>query len=367
VEVIRLENPESVDPPRQAGDKFLDEEMMNPYFFQWNAGKKAITLNLRMEKGQEILKELIKALNIDIFANNQLPSNYQKLGIDYETLKKVKEDLIWLGVTGFGPESDERAYDPILQARSGLMEVTGERDGAPQLIGIPLSDLGTAEHGYGQVMKALFKREKTGEGSRIDLSMFQSSVSWLTTAITMTATFGKEITRRGNTHEFFAPTSVYRTADGYAYIATGSDRQWEELVKIPGFESLSKKEYKTIADRVADYKALNEKLEEVTQQITTDQLVKLFQQAGVPVSKINRIPEVINEPLVKDKVLYTEDPRSGLKVILAPPPIDTPFIQSVRRNLSFPPRFGEHNNEIYGQTLGISENELKKLKAEGII
>ena len=367
VEVIRLENPEFGDSTRQAADKVLDEEMMNAYYFQWNAGKKAITLNLRTEKGQEILKKLIKALNIDIFATNQLPSNYQKLGIDYETLRKGKEDLIWLGVTGFGTESDERAYDPILQARSGLMEVTGERDGPPMVTGIPLSDLGTSEHGYGQIMKALFKREKTGEGSRIDLSMFQSSLSWLTTAIMMTASFGKKITRRGNTHQFYAPSSVYKTADGHVYIATGTDLQWEDFVKIPGFESLAKEEYKKNAGRIADYRALNERIEEVTKQRTTDELLKLFRQAGMPISKVNRMPDVISDPLVKDKLLYTEDPRSGLKVTLAPPPVDTPFLQSTGRELSFPPRFGEHNKEVYGQALGLGEGELEELKAEGVI
>jgi len=367
VEVIRLENPAFGDPNRQAGDNVLGEEGINAYFLQWNAGKKAITLNLRTEKGQEILKKLIKALNIDIFATNQLPSNYHRLGIDYETLRKVKQDLIWLGVTGFGPESDERAYDPILQARSGLMEVTGERDGPPQIIGIPLSDLGTAEHSYGQIMKALFKREKTGEGSRIDLSMFQSSVSWLTTAITMTATFGKEITRRGNTHQFFAPASVYKTADGHVYITAGSERQWQDFVKIPGFENLDKEEYKTNAGRIADYEGLNEKIEEITRRLTTDELLKLFRQAGVPISKVNRIPDVISEPLVRDKLMYTEDPRSGLKVTLAPPPVDTPFLQSAGRKLGFPPRFGEHNKEVYGQVLGLGEDELEELRAEGII
>ena len=367
VEVIRLENPEFGDSVRQAADKVLDEEMMNAYFFQWNAGKKAITLNLRTGKGQEILKKLIKALHIDIFATNQLPGNYQKLGIDYKALRKVKQDLIWLGVTGFGPESDERAYDPILEARSGLMEVTGERDGPPEVIGIPLSDLGTAEHGYGQIMKALFKREKTGEGSRIDLYMFQSSLSWLTTAIMMTASFGKEITRRGNTHEFYAPASVYKTADGHVYITAGNDRQWEDLIKVPGFESLAKGEYEKNAGRIADYRALNERIEEVTKRQTTDELLKLFQQARIPISKVNRIPDVIRDPVVRDKLLYTEDPRSGLKVTLAPPPVDTPFLQSTGRELSFPPRFGEHNKEIYGQVLGLGEDELEELKAEGII
>jgi len=367
VEVIRLENPDFSDSTRRVGDKVLDEETMNAYFFQWNAGKKAITLNLRTEKGQEILKKLIKALNIDIFATNQLPSNYHKLGVDYETLSKVKQDLIWVGVTGFGLDSDERAYDPILEARSGLMEVTGESDGPPMVIGIPLSDLGASEHGYGQVMKALFKREKTGEGSRIDLSMFQSSLSWLTTAIMMTASFGKEITRHGNTHEFYAPASVYKTADGYVYIAVGNERQWQDLIKTPGFESLAKEEYKKNAGRIADYRTLNVRIEELTKQRTTGELLELFRQAGIPISKVNRIPEVISDPLVRDKLLYTEDPRSGLRVTLAPPPVDTPFLQSAGRELSFPPRFGEHNNQVYGQVLGLDEGELEELKAEGII
>lgn len=366
-EVIRIENPKTGDPNRQVGAKVLDEEMMNAYFLHINAGKKAITLNLRLEKGQELLRNLISTLDVDIFATNQLPGNYQKLGIDYEILRQAKEDLIWVGVTGFGPESNEAAYDPILQARSGLMEVTGESDGPPQVMGIPIADLGAAEHGYSQVMKALFRREKTGEGSRIDVSMFQSSVSWLTVGITMTATFGAKVTRRGNTHQFFAPVSVYRTTDGYVYAALGNDRQWEDLVRIPGFESLDRKEYEDNAGRVANYVALNEEIEEITRKKTTDELVELFNQARLPISRINKLSDVVNDPLVRDKLLYAKDPVSGLKVILAPPPVDTPFLQSAGRELSFPPRFGEHNQEIYGQVLGLGKSELEELKAEGII
>ncbi len=135
-----------------------------------------------------------------------------------------------MGVTGFGPDSNEGAYDPILQARSGLMDLTGEPDGDPQVLGIPLPDMGTSEHAYGLLMKALFNRSVSGEGARIDLSMFESSVSWLTVPITMTASFGKCITRRGNTHEFFAPVSVYPTKDGFIYLAVGNDRQWKTMV-----------------------------------------------------------------------------------------------------------------------------------------
>jgi len=185
MQVIRLEHPIYGDPNRMIGENVLGEERMNAYFLCINAGKKALTLNLADPEGQKIFHSLIKELNVDIFATNQLPKNYQKLGIDYDTLKALKSDIIWLGVTGFGPDSNEAAYDPILQARSGMMEMTGEADGDPQVVGIPLPDMGTSEHSYGLLMKALFKRQATGEGSCINMSMFESSVSWMTVPITL--------------------------------------------------------------------------------------------------------------------------------------------------------------------------------------
>jgi len=243
MQVIRLEHPVYGDPNRFIGENVLGEERMNAYFLCINAGKKALTLNLAEDEGQAILKNLIRKLDVDIFVTNQLPKNYQKLGLDYDILCSVKSNIIWLGVTGFGPDSNEGAYDPILQARSGLMELTGEAQGDPQVIGIPLPDMGTSEHAYGLIMKALYNRQCTGEGSRIDLAMFESSVSWLTVPIALNASFGNDITRRGNTHEFFAPVSVYPTKNGYVYLAVGNDRQWKALVSLAGFENLDRPEY----------------------------------------------------------------------------------------------------------------------------
>jgi len=132
------------------------------------------------------------------------------------------------------------------------MDLTGQPDGDPQVLGIPLPDMGTSEHAYGLIMKALLKRQYTGEGSRIDLSMFESSVSWLTVPITLTASFGKKITRRGNTHEFFCPVSVYQTRNGFVYLAVGNDRQWKALVSQDAFKTLDKPEYEKNAGRIKD-------------------------------------------------------------------------------------------------------------------
>jgi formyl-CoA transferase len=280
---------------------------MFSYYLSINAGKKALTLDIGTPDGQEILKKLIIQLKVDIFATNQLPRNYPKLGIEYEMLKKVKEDIIWLGMTGFGPQSNEAAYDPVLQARGGLMELTGEKGGSPQVMGIPLPDMGASEHGYGLLMKALYKRAVTGQGSRIDLSMFESTVSWLTQAITHTVTFKKKVSRRGNTHEFFSPVSVYETKDGYAYVALGNDKQWETLTKIPGFESLSKKEYERNAGRIADVNNLNNAINAITKKITTEELIDIFNKATIAISKVNTIEEVVNDPLVKPNLIQSKD------------------------------------------------------------
>ncbi len=368
VRVIRLEHPEFGDPNRRVGEPFAPgEEDMGSYFLAINAGKEAVTLNLKSPKGQDLLKRLIVELDADVFATNQLPKNYGPLGIAYETLREVKPDLIWLGLTGFGPDSNEAAYDPVLQARGGLMDLTGEAGGTPQVVGIPLPDMGTSEHAYGLLMRALYQREVTGEGSRIDLAMIDSTVSWLTQPIAMARSFGKVMTRRGATHEFFAPVSVYPTGDGYVYVAVGNDVQWKRLLALPGFGELADPAYETNAGRIADVAELNRKMAAATRRFSTEAILETFRNALIPISKVQSVPEVCEDPAVKPRLLETVDPRTGFRVTLAPPPFMTPCLRERGQTMTFPPRFGEHNEAVYGGGLGLSAQELAALKAEGVI
>ncbi len=367
MEVIRLEHPVYGDPNRFIGENVLDEKRMNSYYLCINSGKKALSLNMADPQGQDIFKKLIKELDVDIFITNQLPKNYDKLGMSYDIIKQVKPDIIWLGLTGFGPDSNEGAYDPILQARSGLMELTGEADADPQVLGIPLPDMGTSEHGYGLLMKALFKRAATGEGTRIDLSMFESTVSWLTVPITLSTTFGANISRRGNTHEFFSPVSVYKTSNGFVYLAVGNDKQWNSMVSQDMFKSLAKDEYKNNKGRIEDVTNLNKAINAITEQYTSEDLIELFTSITVPISKIKNVNEVVEDPLVAERILTSKDPKTGTKVTLAPPPNMTPYLEQCNQELSFPPRFGEQNKEIYGDKLGYDEATLSEFKEKGII
>src|SRR5436309_7003587 len=174
---------------------------MRSYFLPNNCGKEAATLNLGEAEGRQVLRELLQALHVDIFATNQRPRSYAKLGIDYATLRAVKPDLIWLGITGFGPDHDEAAYDPVLQARAGFMELTGDAGGPPTVFGLPMVDLGAAEHGYSEVVKALYRRATTGEGARIDVSMLRSAVSWMVAPIALSSSLGERVARKGNRHQ----------------------------------------------------------------------------------------------------------------------------------------------------------------------
>ncbi len=358
--VIRVENPPYGDPNRWIGPEVLDgEKGMNAYFLPNNLGKESVTLNLGTADGRSLLHQLIRDLPVDIFATNNRARSYQKLGVDYETLSAIKPDLIWLGTTGFGPEVDEAAYDPILQARAGWMDLTGEPDGEPQVFGLPMVDLGAGEHAYGQVMKALYRRAVAGEGSRIDISMLQSAVSWMVSPIMLTHSFDIPITRRGNTHQFFAPVSVFPTTDGFVYISIGNERQWTAVTQLPGFESLARPEYATNADRIAHKEQLYAEMTAVIRQKTTAEMMSQFKQAGAAIARINTLRDVAADPLIADKMVRARDPQTGMEIAISPPPVIPNHLRQQGMTLPFPPRLGEHNEHVFS-ALGYDVNQLQE-------
>ena len=365
--VIRLESPPRGDPNRWVGPQVLSDSQaetgfesgMNAYFLPNNLGKESITLNLLEEAGRDILHRLIREMPIDIFATNQRPDSYKKLGIDYETLSGIKPDLIWVGITGFGPTSNEAAYDPILQARAGLMELTGESNGDPMVFGLPMVDLGAGEHAYGAVMKALYQRAVTGKGTRLDISMFQSAVSWMVSPVLLSHSFGVKAARRGNTHQFFAPVSVYPTSDGFIYLAVGNDRQWEALTGQQGFESLANEKYKHNAGRIAAVDELNGQLSAIFKNRSTAEMIEMCNKISVPVSRVNTVPQVCADPLIASQLVKARDSRSGIEIAIPPPAVISARLKEKGLTLGFPPRLGEHNESVLA-SLGCDARELKE-------
>jgi len=359
--VIRIEHPRQPDPNRFVGQKVLPEDGMNSYFLPTNCGKEAITLNLAEPEGRAILHQLIERLQVDVFASNQRAKSHVRLGIDCETLRSIRAGLIWLAITGFGPEHDEAAYDPILQARAGFMAITGEPDGPPTVFGLPMVDLGAGEHGYALVMKALYQRALNGEGTRLDVSMFRSAVSWMVSPIVLAASLHEPPIRRGTGHQFFAPVSVYRTLDGHVYLAVGNDRQWAALTTLPAFTELARPDYARNEGRTANSAALHRELAACFRRLTVDEALAQLRTAGVPVSKVQSVPDLLTDPLVAPRLVPVPDPRSGLTLLLPSPPSgESPALR-------FPPRLGEHNERVYGEGLGYGAARLRELAGRGII
>jgi crotonobetainyl-CoA:carnitine CoA-transferase CaiB-like acyl-CoA transferase len=282
MEVLKLENPPEGDPNRSAGPQVMEEEKMNAYFLPSNCGKRAVTLNLSKPEGRRILWDLIKEWKVDIFTCNQLPNKYKELGIDYETLRSFGRISFGLASQGMGLIFQKpMIYHPI-EGRDPRSD--WERKDS-FICGVSLADISGSENGYGQVMKALYKREATGEGSRIDISLFSATLTYQIINITLNKSFGTPIYRTGNNQRFFAPASVYRTSDGFIYVGVGSDSQFRIFSQISGFESLQQPEFKTIRLRVENMVKLDQEINRITSKMTSQQVIELFRPYKIPIAR----------------------------------------------------------------------------------
>ncbi len=358
--VIRVEAPAG-DPNRRIGHVLGGDEDRRSYFVGPNAGKESITLDLQQPSGREALHRLILALQVDVFCCNTLPGRYQKLGIDYLTLSRLRPSLIWAGISALGPDYPAApGYDPALQASLGFMDLTGPADGPPTLCGLPLIDLRAGDELFTQVLAALWRRSEHGTGSQIELSMAQVAASWLVTVLPMidSGAPAEELTRSGSEHRHFVPSNAYPTADGYLYLAVGSDRQWAALVSLASFASLAEPRFATNQGRKACRRELHERIADLTRKSSTRENLEQLRGAGLVCAPIQTVEQAVEEPWVKERLRRTIAP-DGRVIRLPPDPVSRAGGQ-----LAFPPRQGEHTLALLREA-GFSEAELSRLQAEG--
>ncbi len=368
--VIRLEatpmagGAQPGDPNRYIGSVIADEDRRS-YFIAPNVGKEAISLNLKEAAGRAALLRIIAELDVDVFCCNTIPSRYEPLGIDYETLRTAKSDIIWAGISAMGPDYPEvPGYDPVIQAMVGFMELTGFEDGPPTLAGVPLVDLKAGDEVFANVCLALADKAETGRGRRIDVSMLQAAASWLITTLPLIdmGCAPEEITRWGNAHRKFIPTNVYPTADGFIYIALGSDHQWIRLTEIPKFTSLASEARLNAPGRYAEREAIYRTFGEITAQYPRADLAADFTAAKIPHAAINAIPQVQDLEALARKLPTTRMP-DGTIVRLQPMAVD---LEDAADEFTFPPRFGEHTETVLAET-GYSADDIAALRNNGVI
>lgn len=372
-EVIRIEKPDGED------DRKL--EPFNPsgpfttdgwsYYLMFTCrNKKGITLNLGKPAGKQIFRELVKQSNVVI--ENYGPDVNKRLGLDYESLKKIKPDIIAVAVSAYGqdgPYASRLGFDGIAQAMSGMMWVTGFPQGLPLKTGMSCIDTLTGIYGALGTLFALFHRERTGEGQLVDVCLLDSAVSLMENFIAE-YTLSKQIHPQvGNAHTYTGPFDAYKAKDGYFFLTAMIESVWKRFLKAMGREELADDPgLQTVHGRATleNRQFFTDWLNDWAADKTVDEVVRFFNNAGVPCAPVNTIPQVAADPQIRARkmIIDVEHPGVG-KVPLVGIPIK--YSKTPGRVKTVHPKVGQHNEEIYCNLLGRSPEELAKLKEEGVI
>ena len=355
------------DPNRFIGRPVAGEDR-HSYFVAPNVGKEAVAINLKHEQGRQVLRRLVRELPVDVLCTNTMPGRHQDLGLDYTTLRQQRQDLIWCFISAMGLKYPKvPGYDPVLQAFCGYMDLTGNPDGPPMQCGPPMIDLKAGDEAFTQVILALMERAQTGQGKAIDISMAQVAVSWLHTFLPMLdmGSPPAELKRSGNEHRQFIPVNAYRTADGYIYMAIGSDPQWQRFVEQPLFSSLDREQYASNEGRRQDKDTLHRSIEAITSEHPSADIAGALASAGIPHSPITTVEEVMSLPFVASTALHTTAP-DGRAIRLPPPAVSTPHLEHTGGELPFAPRYGEHTDDLLAEA-GLRPDEIIQLKEQGAV
>lgn len=292
--VIKLERPGAGDDTR-AFPPFLQGE--SAYFAALNAGKASITLDLKAADDRALFERLLA--RADIMLENYRPGVMERLGYGYETLHKTHPRLIYGAVSGYGhtgPDAAKPAYDMVVQARGGVMSITGEEGGPPVRVGASIGDIVAGMFLAQGVLAALYDREKTGLGAKIDVAMLDSQLAIQEHSIALTTATGKAPGRTGARHPTITPFSTYRASDGFFVIAAGNDTMFAELCAVLGLPLASDPRFATNAARCDHHALLKRLFEAVTLGETVDHWIATLEAANLPTARVQDMAQVLADP-----------------------------------------------------------------------
>ena len=366
-DIIKIEVPGRGDDTRQWGPPFT-KGGESAYYLSANRNKRSLTLNLKSEQGLEILKKLIA--KGDVLVDNFKTGTLSRWGLDYETLQEIRPGLIYCTVTGYGytgPYSSRPGYDLIVQATGGFMSITGPENGDPSRAGVAIADISTGMFAANAILAALYSREQTGEGQRIDMSLLDSQVALLSYAATNYFVSGSITNRLGNAHPNIVPYQSFKARDMHFVLAIGNDKQWGIFCKsINKPEWIDDEKYSTNAVRVNNRKVLVNHLSKLFATQNAKYWLDIFDKVGLPSGPINELDQVFENEQIKSRDMRIELPHSiDNKVTLLNSPIKIPT--STTKPHKAPPTLGEHTEEILQEKIGVDKDTVAKLRDEGVL
>jgi CoA:oxalate CoA-transferase len=369
-DVIKVEVPGSGDLARQLGaDAELNQKLMGASFLAQNAGKRSVTLNLKNPAGKEVFRRLVGTA--DVVVENFRPGVMDRLDLGYQELKKLKSNLIYCAISGFGqngPLKDNPAYDQIIQGLSGVMSITGDKNSAPLRAGFPVADTIGGLTAAFAIAAALFRRERSSEGEFIDVSMLESTLVTMGWAVSNWLIAGIPPEPLGNENMTASPSGTFKTGAGLLNVAANQQEQFEKLCELIGRKELSRDP--RFADREDRKKFRPELKAEIEVALATKPAKEwsmLLNQHGVPAGEVLSIPEVLNHPQIASRKLVKKFPsapgiereialvRSGFRLMSGEPQPAAP-----------PPALGADTEKIL-EELGYDRAAIAKLKNQHVI
>ncbi len=366
-EVIKIEAPGRGDDTRHWGPPFT-ESGEAAYFMCANRNKRSLTLNLKSERGLEILKDMIS--QGDVLVENFKAGTLSRWGLDYERLQELRPGLIYCTVTGYGytgPYSSRPGYDFIVQAMGGFMSINGPKEGDPHRAGVAIADISAGMFAASAVLAALYARERTGEGQRIDMALLDSQIALLTYAASNYFVSGETPTRHGSAHPNIVPYQSFTARDGQFAFAAGNDSQWEKFCSaVDRPQWLRDERFCTNSARVENRDLVAAALDDLFVTRDTAHWLALCEKIGLPAGPINTIDRVFEDAQVQAREMrVTAQHSENGDVPLLNSPLRIPTAPtSIRRA---PPTLGEHTEEVLAEMLGLDAVSVAALRQEGVV
>lgn len=358
-DILKIERP---DRPRASGPYLHGERI---YDLSVNRSKKSMTLNLKSDAGKDIFKKLL--ISSDVVIENFKPGTMERMGLGYEELKKIKPNLIYAAISGFGytgPYKNRGALDMVIQGMSGLMSLTGEPNGRPTRCGTSASDIFSGIYMFGAVASALYEREKTGKGQFIDVAMLDSTFSCLENAVINTCIFNKNPERVGNSHPTSVPFQTFQTSDGEIIITCSRDSAFYSLCRAMGRPDMIQDERFAKAEaRRLNKELLEDEITRFTSTRTLDECEETLNQFGVPNGRINTLTMICKDPQIaaRDMIVKVEHPVAGTYQMAGSP---LKFSSLTEAHYEPAPTLGQHTREILSERLNMTDAEIEALLKE---
>lgn len=365
-EVVKVEEPGLGDDTRLWGPPFAGGE--SAYFLCINRNKKSLSLNLKSPRGVELLRQL--AASADVLVENFRPGTMERLGLGDRDLRAANSRLIYASLSGFGadgPMKDWPGYDLIVQAWGGLMSITGMPDGEPTKVGVAIIDIVAGLMLGKTIIAALFSRERTGIGQKIETSLLEAEVACLINAGSNYLIGGSIPGRWGNAHPNIVPYQSFETQDGYLVVGAASEAIWRRFCSAIGRPELTDDaRFAKNPQRVENREELIQTLAAVFRHCDTATWMRLLSEASVPCAPVQTIDQVFDAAQVKHRQMVTEvqHPTAGAIRMAGLPVKLSATPASIRLP---PPLLGQHTAEVLGTWLGLDANSIDELKRDGVV